>query len=100
MGFSNYRFGILEKCDRIVFSFGFCESTLSSLADRLILSLPTGDCDRSPKLGKLDFVMRALFNRLLLHYDKVMFDLSGYLVDLKKSQLFMLGIESNQAIAI
>jgi hypothetical protein len=44
--------------------------------------------------------MRALFNRVLLHYDKVMFDLSGYLVDLKKSHLFMLDIESNQAIAL
>jgi len=27
--------------------------------------------------------MRALFNRVLLYYDKVMFDLSGYLIDLK-----------------
>jgi hypothetical protein len=44
--------------------------------------------------------MRALFKEVLLHYDKVMFDLSGYLIDLKKSHLFMLGIERNQAIAI
>ncbi|MGI8500062.1 MAG: hypothetical protein ACR2LR_02840 [Hassallia sp.] len=68
--------------------------------DRLILSLPTRDCDRSPKLGELDLVMRALFNRVFLPYDKVMFGFSGYLIDLKKSHLSMLGIERNQAIAI